>query len=105
MSEKDICRQCPQQNKCRDAYDRMGRFRGPSVFFKAILAFLLPLVIFVASLAVLERVLTNVLEPKWLRILVSFAAASCLTMIYASIAAILSKRVRNKEKNEYDSSH
>ncbi|MGD9110654.1 MAG: hypothetical protein PVG93_06900 [Phycisphaerales bacterium] len=94
MSEKDICRQCSQQSQCRDAYDRMGRFRGPSVFFKVILAFLLPLVIFIVSLASLEQLLADVLAVKGLRILASFVGAGCLTVIYALIAAALSRRVR-----------
>lgn len=98
MPDKDICKQCPQHDKCGHVYGRMGKFRGPSVLLKVIAAFLLPLLIFIASLAVLEQILANLIESKGLRILVSFAGAGCLTMIYALLAAALSRRARQKEK-------
>lgn len=105
MSEKDICRRCPQQDKCRDVYDRMGNFSGQSVFFGVIQAFLLPLVIFVASLAIFEKVLANSIESAWLRVLTSFTGAGCLLLIYALIAAMLGRRAGNREKGNDDRSY
>lgn len=92
MSDNDICGRCPQQDKCRDVYDRMGQFAGPSLFFKVILAFLLPLVIFVVSLAVFERCLADVIEIKSFQTLASFAGAGGLVFIYTIFVSLLTRQ-------------
>ena len=61
---------------------------GPSVVVKVILAFLLPLAVFVACLVVCERILAGVIGSEHLRTALSFLAA-----LLAAFACILLTRV------------
>jgi len=55
MTSGKFCQDCIQKHDCKRIYEQLGDSQGPSVALKAILAFLLPLMVFIVSLAVFER--------------------------------------------------
>lgn len=59
MVQEKFCEGCDQSNKCQEISRKLGNVKGPSVALKVIVAFLLPLVVFIVSLAVFERVFAN----------------------------------------------
>jgi len=62
-------------------YKRLGRIEGPSIVKEVVLAFLLPLVVFVASLAVFERMFSEAISAGQARSALSFASAVLLTFV------------------------
>ncbi len=75
MVKENICQECSQKGNCQQTFEKLGNTKGPSVVRKSILAFLLPLVIFIAALAVFEKILQKNAG-------ISFLLAAGLTAIY-----------------------
>jgi hypothetical protein len=97
MAELKSCQECDQKHKCQDIYQQLGKARGPSVAFKAVVAFLLPLLIFIVSLAVFEGILARITDIKGLRIALDFLLALSVTLATMLIIKVISKRL-NKNK-------
>ncbi|HUV67868.1 MAG TPA: hypothetical protein VMW24_28520 [Sedimentisphaerales bacterium] len=83
MTEQDSCRSCVQKHECQRVYEQIGNTSGSSVAVKVSLAFLLPLVVFIAALAASQRVLAGVAEPAQTAISLALALASALGCILA----------------------
>jgi hypothetical protein len=73
-------------------YEQLGRIEGPSVVKKVLLAFLLPLVVFIASLAVFERVLWAVASVRQTRSALSFASAVLMTFVCILLVKVIDRR-------------
>lgn len=97
MVEFKPCQECDQKHKCRDIYQQLGKSKGPSVAFKAVVAFLLPLLIFILSLAAFERILAGTTDIKGLRIVLDFVLALSVTLVTMLITKAISKRFNKSE--------
>ncbi|MHC4482665.1 MAG: SoxR reducing system RseC family protein [Planctomycetota bacterium] len=84
MNEQDFCKSCNQKDNCQEVYERLGKAEGPSVVFKVVIAFLLPLVVFTVSIAVFELILARAMNAKGLQ-----TALSVLLAVSATFACIL----------------
>jgi len=81
MSEQEYCRHCHERHDCREVYRQLGKAEGPSVVLKVVAAFLVPLVVFIVSLAVFEGVLAKVVNPGALRTGISALLAVSVTFV------------------------
>jgi hypothetical protein len=95
MEQREFCRYCDQRHTCKDAYQQLGKTQGPSIVYKVIMAFLLPIIVFIVSLAVFEKILTKVIDIKKLATAVSFLLALATTF-----ALILTVKFINKRFNK-----
>ena len=94
MKRKGFCQDCTQKDDCQGISEQTGESSGSSVTLNVILAFLLPLLVFIVSLAVLEKVLSGTFNAEWLKTVVSFLLAMLVTF-----ACILITRVMRKSFN------
>jgi uncharacterized membrane protein len=97
MDELKSCQECDQKHKCQDMYQQTGKAQGPSVAFKAVVAFLLPLLVFIASLAAFEGILARITDIKELRIALDFLLALLVTFAAILIIKVISKRFNKSE--------
>ncbi|MDD5063219.1 MAG: SoxR reducing system RseC family protein [Phycisphaerae bacterium] len=97
MAELKPCQECDQKHKCQDIYQQLGKAKGPSVVFKAVVAFLLPLLIFIVSLAAFERILAGTTDLKSLRTALDFLLALSVTLVAILIIKAISKRLNKNE--------
>ena len=95
MAQLKSCQECDQRHECQEIYRQLGKAKGPSVAFKAIVAFLLPILVFIASLAAFEGILAGTTDIKELRIALAFLLALSVTL-----AMILIIKVINRELNK-----
>jgi hypothetical protein len=91
MVSKSSCKECVQKHDCRGVYEQLGNAPGSSVVFKVILAFLLPLIVFIVSLAVSERVFDGAFSDKKLQIFLSLLPALLVTFICIFIIRVINK--------------
>ena len=96
MDRQEFCHTCNQRHDCQKAYEQLGKMEGPSVVVKVILAFLLPLAVFVVCLVVCERILAGAISSEHLRTALSFLLA-----LLAAFACILLTRVISRSL-DYD---
>ena len=54
MTQPDQCDGCSQADGCKEVYRHLGCTEGPSVTLTVLVAFLLPLVLFIVSLGTLS---------------------------------------------------
>ncbi|MGB2862206.1 MAG: hypothetical protein WBC05_02680 [Sedimentisphaerales bacterium] len=71
----------------------MGNDSGESVTLKVILAFLLPLIVFIVSLAVSERVLAGAINIEEVQIALSFLLALLTTFVCVLITSVISNQL------------
>ncbi|MFA5293747.1 MAG: SoxR reducing system RseC family protein [Phycisphaerae bacterium] len=86
--DQQQCQNCGQRQSCEKVYEQLGRSKGPKVLLKVIQAFLLPLILFIFSLAAAERLLTEKLKSEAGKNLTAFAAAVLVVFLYLAILKI-----------------
>ncbi|MFA5240475.1 MAG: SoxR reducing system RseC family protein [Phycisphaerae bacterium] len=98
MAEPKSCPGCDQKNKCQETYQQLGKAQGQSIALDSVVAFLLPLLIFIVSLGIFDRILAGTIELKDLRIAISFLLALFVTFTAMLIIKLISKHLG---KNKY----
>jgi len=89
MSEQEFCRYCQERHECQEIYRQLGQAKGPSVFFKVVAAFLVPLVVFIGSLVVFEVILAKLVNSGALKTGISLALALSVTFVFISAIKVL----------------
>jgi len=96
MAQQEICQNCNQKHDCQEIYRQLGDTKCPSVVTKAVVAFLAPLMVFIAVLAVFEKILAQAINPEELRtvlsLLLALLAASVCILIIKAVSKQLSKK-------------
>ena len=89
--DEQFCRGCSERPDCKKVYQQLGNATGQSVTLTVIAAFLAPVAVFVASLALMQRILAGivVIGPA-ARTAFCFAVAAATTLV-----AVFSIRVLN----------
>jgi len=64
MKQTEPCNGCSQAHDCARIYERLGHAGGPSVAWKAVVAFVLPVVAFIAALATFDRLLERAVTER-----------------------------------------
>ena len=103
MKNNNHCSGCAQKDTCRIAYEKLGKVGGPNVAMKVIVAFLIPIGVFIGSLTASQHLLKSRFEEKTL-ILVSFVLAVCLTLLVVYVIRAVSGPA-NKEQSEKGKFH
>ncbi len=99
MAQQRFCQDCNQKHDCREVYHQLSDSKGPPVVLKAVVAFLLPILVFIVSLAAFEAILARVKSPistKELRTVLSFLLALSVTFIFVVSCSLLVARGDNK---------
>ncbi len=106
MKQQEFCQDCHYKHDCRQIYRQLGHASGPSIVRKVIVAFLLPLVVFIISLAVFNEVFAvagglnlfysqdgNPSNMQELKILVCFLMALFTTLVCVFFIKVIDKRL------------
>jgi uncharacterized membrane protein len=59
MTQEKFCQDCNQKHNCREVYQKLSDTTSPSVAAGAVVAFLLPILVFIGSLAAFEAILAK----------------------------------------------
>jgi hypothetical protein len=74
MVQQEFCQACRQKNDCEKVYRKLGNAEGPPVTSRVVLAFLLPLIVFIAALGILDTMLPGATGVSLLlAVLITFA--------------------------------
>ncbi|MHC4594798.1 MAG: hypothetical protein ACYS19_07610 [Planctomycetota bacterium] len=94
MAQEKFCQDCDQKHDCQKVYEQLGNVKGPSVVFKVIVAFLLPIVVFIVSLAVFEKVLVKAVNTEELQTLLSFLISLLITFVCILVVQVINRQLR-----------
>ena len=94
MIQEEIksCHGCGHANSCQRIYRQLGQAKGPSVLSKVMAILLLPMVIFIVSLAVFDEILTGRIGIKSAETAISLLFVVFVTFIYILIIKMLSQQ-------------
>ena len=90
--ENDFCSGCGLGSDCKKAYEQLANKAGPSVVLKVIVAFLLPLMVFIVGLATAEGLFGRILPGPTLPTVFGVVAAGCLTFVCILITRTIYSR-------------
>ena len=96
MNNQVFCQSCTQKHQCQEVYRQLGKVQGSSVALKVVVALLLPIVIFIVSLAGFEKILGQTLNTKGF-----VTAVSALLGLLVTAAVILILKDRKPETEDY----
>lgn len=88
----DYCSRCGHKETCREVYGKLGRHEGPNVTWGVIVAFLLPIVVFIASSAAFQWLLKDSIGEKTL-LITSVAGATGVTLAVIAGTRFLKHRL------------
>ena len=97
MDEKQFCDNCKQKHDCQSIYRQLGDTEGPSIVIKVIVAFLLPLLVFIVSLAIFDKILSGFEMTVDLQTVFSVAASLLITFICILIVRVVNRRISGLE--------
>ena len=93
MVQDNLCKSCDKSSACRQIYEKLGKSKGPSIALKAIIAFLLPIIVFITVLAVFEKLLQNLITLNQLRTVLSFLPAVAVTFAVIAITRFANRQL------------
>jgi len=94
MTQQKFCQDCDQNHDCQKVYQQLGNIKDSSVVFKVIVAFLLPLVVFIVSLAVFQEIFAEAINTEELRTVLSFLIAMLITFVCILIIQAINRQLR-----------
>ena len=97
-NDTNNCSGCSQKDHCGEAFAKLGKAKGPNVAWKAIGAFLMPILVFILSLATADKILRNQFEGKMLTV-ISFLTALGVTLLAALLIWLIRQPSSNKSKS------
>lgn len=75
----------------------MGNTKNPSVVFKVVIAFLVPMIVFIASLVIFDHILAKVMNNKEAQTALSFLLALSVTFVAVLVIKAINKKLsKNK---------
>jgi uncharacterized membrane protein len=93
MAEQEFCDNCNQKHNCGSIYHQLGNTNGPSVVVKVVVAFLLPLVVFIISLAAFQEIFTKAISSQHMQTVLSMVSALLVTFSCILIVRVINKRL------------
>jgi hypothetical protein len=105
MVQSQTCHRCSEAHDCKRIYQSLGRAEGPSVVVKVLVAFALPIVVFLAALAGFGHLLRARLVDPYVTP-AAFVLAVLLTAGSVAAGSTIVKRLEREqqhpERGEYD---
>ena len=93
------CNTCPQKHSCIDIYRQLGQTKSPSVILKIIVAFVIPLIVFVSALLVGDNLLGRWLQNGTGRTLLSLSFALIVSMTCVWLIKLFTRQHVNEPDN------
>ncbi|MCE5339810.1 MAG: SoxR reducing system RseC family protein [Planctomycetaceae bacterium] len=92
--DQQQCQSCGMKDHCQEVYKKLGKSDAPNVLTKVILAFLVPLILFIFSIVVGERLLIEKLKNAKAVNIIAFALAIAIVLLYVFTLKLLKFRRR-----------
>ena len=91
MAEEKFCQGCHQKHRCQEVYEHLSQIEGPVVAFKVVIAFLLPILVFIGCLATFKGILAEVTNSKGVQTVVGFLLALMVSGICILIVKAINR--------------
>ncbi len=86
------CSHCSKPNDCKTAYEQAGSVEGPSVASGAIVAFLMPIVVFIIAYMGFERLFAQSFDSERMLSVSGSLCSIVISLIYVIFVGMVCKR-------------
>jgi uncharacterized membrane protein YoaK (UPF0700 family) len=93
MAQRESCERCDHKLSCKEAFKRLGNIRGQSIVRSVLVAFVLPLLIFIACLAAAQQILTRYIKSSSLCSAVALLLAIAAAVVCVAVVKTVGKRL------------
>jgi hypothetical protein len=93
MTEQEFCNNCNQKHNCGSIYHQLGNNTGPSVVVKVVIAFLLPLLVFIISLAAFQEIFIKTISSQRMQTALSMVSSLLVTFSCILLVRVINKRL------------
>lgn len=83
---------------CMDIYQQLSHQKGPPVMFLILLAFVLPVLVFIGGLVLADYILSTFMSHGGLRTFFDFVAAVLITLVFVQLIRIFTRKPINPDK-------
>ena len=83
-----MCAGCSERDHCTEVYKKLGQSKSESVLLKVIIAFLLPMIVFILSLVIFDKIFDAFLSGDGLKSWVTFLSSLVVTGIYVMVVKL-----------------
>jgi len=95
VAHSEFCEGCSQAHDCKKVYEQLGQSKGSSVALGVVVAFLLPIVVFVVTLGVSGQLLANAVAQKYQTPAAFVSALFVTASVMLTVSLILKRLHRN----------
>ena len=92
VAQSKFCEGCTQAHDCKKVYEQLGQSKGSSVALGVVVAFLLPIIVFVVTLGVSGQFLANAVAQKY-QTPAAFVSALFVTVSVMLVVSLILKRL------------
>lgn len=94
MTRQEFCKNCVHKNNCSEVYRILGGKKGPSILSRVLTAFLLPLVVFIASVAASLHIIAKFIRSAEIRNALTFLLAVAVTLLFVSAFNLITAKLK-----------
>ena len=95
MTGKSFCSDCNQNKDCRKVYQQLGGYKGPSVVNQVLIAFLLPITVFIITLFAVQKAIPSTVSTPNICTVISFLIAAATTFLVVLLTSLIQKRKKS----------
>ncbi len=95
MAQSESCEGCSHAHDCKKVYEQLGCVEGPSIAWTVVLAFLVPIVVFIGALAGFGRLMEGVVGAR-VQMPLAAALALAATAGVMLVVRVLTRQHRRK---------
>lgn len=95
MKTDSYCSQCGHKETCKEVYGKLGRYEGSSVFLDVLIAFILPIAVFIGGLAACQWLLRDLQDERLLN-LAGVGIGLCMSLAFVLVIKGLRNRFAKK---------
>ena len=89
MPQKKNCDSCSHKHSCSDVYENLGKAKGPGVGFRVFIAFFVPIVVFIISLTVFEKISAEIAASEKLKTAIAFLLSLTVTILVMLVIKLI----------------
>lgn len=92
----DHCESCPTRHECKSVYEHIGHSRAPSVVLKALSAFILPIMLFIAAAVLVQHTLAGRAVSANTAAVPASVAGAAAVLIYIGLVKLFYTKAKNR---------
>lgn len=100
MAQSKSCERCSHANDCTKVYEQLGCAKGPSIVGAVVVAFLVPILVFLGTLAGFGWLLESVVPARCQTPLAAALALTATTGVMVGIRVAARRHPPNRFRNE-----